>query len=86
MKESIKFINERLSSKVDKLGKEALINAAKTSMSSKILNLDSDFFASMAVESVLAVKSVNSLGQAKYPLKAINILKAHGNESQKSSA
>ena len=79
-----RFINERLSTKVDKLGREALISAAKTSMSSKILNLDSDFFSAMAVDSVMAVKNVNVLGQAKYPLKAINILKAHGKSSSES--
>jgi T-complex protein 1 subunit alpha len=79
-----RFINERLSTKVDKLGREALISAAKTSMSSKILNLDSDFFSAMAVDSVMAVKNVNVLGQAKYPLKAINILKAHGKSSLES--
>lgn len=36
-REAVKFIQDQLSIKVDSLGKEALINVAKTTMSSKIL-------------------------------------------------
>mmetsp|Transcript_41582 Transcript_41582/g.98043 ORF Transcript_41582/g.98043 Transcript_41582/m.98043 type:complete len:553 (+) Transcript_41582:59-1717(+) len=84
MKTAIKYINQKMAIKVDKLGRDALIQAAKTSMSSKILNVDSDFFAAMAVDSVLQVKTVNSAGEAKFPVNAINILKAHGRGSAES--
>ncbi|KAF5093595.1 hypothetical protein D0Z00_003982 [Geotrichum galactomycetum] len=84
LREAVKYINEVMSSSVESLGKETLVNIAKTSMSSKIIGSDSEFFSQMVVDAMLAVKTTNSRGETKYPVKAVNILKAHGKSSTES--
>uniref|UniRef100_A0A7S3IYR0 T-complex protein 1 subunit alpha n=1 Tax=Strombidium inclinatum TaxID=197538 RepID=A0A7S3IYR0_9SPIT len=84
LRESVKFIQSSLSVKVDTLGKDALLNAAKTSMSSKLLNAESDFFAGLVVDAMQNVKTINHAGLAKYPVKAIHVLKTHGMSSKDS--
>jgi T-complex protein 1 subunit alpha len=45
---------------------------------------DDAFFAPMAVDAMLAVKTVNGRGEKKYPVKAVNVLKAHGKSARES--
>jgi T-complex protein 1 subunit alpha len=73
-----------LSVKVDSLGKDALVNAAKTSMSSKLLNAESDFFANLVVNAMTNVGSTKPDGTKSYPVKAVHILKTHGMSSRDS--
>lgn len=85
MREGCKYLRDNLATPVDKLGKECLVNAARTSLSSKILgSAESLKFATMAVDAVLAVKSPALGGKFKYPIDAIHVLKAQGKSAKDS--
>lgn len=85
LKESVLFIQKTMSFKTDTLGRDAIINAAKTSMSSKLLYAESDFFAELVVSAMEKVKITNQQGQTKYPVNSVHILKTHGKSSREST-
>merc|ERR1719230_269222 len=85
MKESIKYIKDQLVTKTDKLGREIPFQIAKTTLSSKIFGRESDFFATMAVDAMLAVKEVDpETGRARYPVRSVGIIKQHGGSAKDS--
>jgi T-complex protein 1 subunit alpha len=49
-----------------------------------ILISDADFFSSLVVDAILAVKSTSILGENKYPVKAVNVVKSHGKSTVES--
>lgn len=69
LKESVEYIREHLLIKVESLGREGLLNAAKTSLSSKLIGPESGIFAPMVVDAMEAVKVKD-----KYPLSSVHIV------------
>merc|ERR1712216_581622 len=84
VREAVKYIEDKLATPIDVLGTETILNCAKTSMSSKIVGADSDFFAQMVVDAATSIKTYNDYGDVRYPIKSINILKAHGKSVKES--
>jgi T-complex protein 1 subunit alpha len=85
VKEAVKYIKSHLTVSTDKMEREYLVNAARTSMSSKILgSQNSEFFAAMAVDSVMSVRKETPEGP-KYPIGNIHIVKSHGKSAMEST-
>ena len=53
-------------------------------MSSKLVGVDSDFFANMIVDAAMSIKRTGNKGETKVPIKSINALKAHGGNMKES--
>jgi len=64
--------------KVSTLGSDALVNCCKTSMSSKLIGSEASFFAGLVMNAIERVKVFDAKKRPKYPINAINIVKAHG--------
>lgn len=84
LREALRYLKDSLSVSVNALGKEVLLNIARTSMSSKILSADAELFAKIVVDAIQSVKTVNDLGDVVYPRKAVSILLQHGKSSRES--
>jgi T-complex protein 1 subunit alpha len=89
LKAAVAHVKAHLVTPVSDLSDVHLLQAAKTSMSSKIIGKEEDFFASMAVRAVQSVKTTKqdheeglesggSSKKVRYPLSALHIIKAHG--------
>eukprot|EP00522_Entomoneis_paludosa_P014677 CAMPEP_0172445410 /NCGR_PEP_ID=MMETSP1065-20121228/5236_1 /TAXON_ID=265537 /ORGANISM="Amphiprora paludosa, Strain CCMP125" /LENGTH=568 /DNA_ID=CAMNT_0013196237 /DNA_START=35 /DNA_END=1741 /DNA_ORIENTATION=- len=85
LKAAVAHVKQHLVTPVAALGDDYFLQAAKTSMSSKLLGgLEGDFFAQLAVDAVKSVETQGSDGKLRYPLSAIHILKAHGQSALES--
>ena len=77
LKEAIKHIKDDLVIQIDSNDTELLKKVAETSLSSKLIGPESQFFSDIIVQAITNVKTMSG-NTAKYPVKNINIIKTHG--------
>jgi T-complex protein 1 subunit alpha len=78
LKEAVKHIKDNLIIKKDNMDKDLLKKVAATSLSSKLIGPESEFFSDIIVNAMLGVKTTSVDGTLKYPVKNVNIEKIHG--------
>ncbi|EDO05416.1 putative t-complex protein 1 alpha subunit [Babesia bovis T2Bo] len=78
IKECVKYIKDNLSKRMSDLGDEMAVNIAKTTLSSKMVCVNLEYFASMVVKAIKAIETCDDMGNRKFPVEAVNILKTHG--------
>ena len=83
MKEAIKYVQSTVALKTTTLTDEQLISVARTSLNSKFIGSEDDFFAKMVVQAVKGVKLTID-GKDKYPVGQVNVLMSHGKSSLES--
>lgn len=84
MNEAVSYIQSSLAVPIGELPKDALLNVARTSMSSKIIGSESDFFSDLIVKAITRVKQTNKRGETKYPIGHINVLRSTGKSARES--
>uniref|UniRef100_A0A0G4GJG7 T-complex protein 1 subunit alpha n=1 Tax=Chromera velia CCMP2878 TaxID=1169474 RepID=A0A0G4GJG7_9ALVE len=77
-KEGVKYLKEKLSKSVATLDESVVRSIARTSLSSKMIGSEGEYFAGTVVKAVTSVKYVNIRGESRFPVDAINVLKCHG--------
>ena len=83
MKEAIKYVQQKVALKTVTLTDDQLVSVARTSLNSKFIGSEDDFFAKMVVEAIKAVK-ITVEGKDKYPVSQVNVLMSHGKSSWES--
>lgn len=77
-KEATRFMSEQLAIPSSQLGRAAFVQAAKTTLSSKLIGVDAAFFSEMCVSALEGVAYQTPAGKSKFPVAAVNVLKNHG--------
>lgn len=78
LKEAIKHVKSQLVITMDQVDENILKQTAKTSLSSKLIGPEGEFFSKLVVDAMMGVKTVGLDGKAKCLVKNVNILKCHG--------
>ena len=78
LKKAVQHIKDQLIIKKDNLDKDLLKKVATTSLSSKLIGPESEFFSDIIVNAMMGVKTTSVDGSIKYPVKNVNIEKIHG--------
>eukprot|EP01094_Clydonella_sp_ATCC50884_P021667 TRINITY_DN4821_c0_g1_i1.p1 TRINITY_DN4821_c0_g1~~TRINITY_DN4821_c0_g1_i1.p1 ORF type:complete len:555 (-),score=187.63 TRINITY_DN4821_c0_g1_i1:143-1642(-) len=78
VKEACKYVRKVLAVDSASLGPNTIENCARTAMSSKIIGTDMDYFAPLITNALTRVKVINKRGNARYPIKAVNVLRCQG--------